>query len=114
VTWELLWAFGRYDLRLSEEQFWALTPREYALLADRCEARTKWEDMRAALAPWMMNLLWATKKGRVELDELMVFNMMRGAAEKPQTTPEEESAKLQNRINTTFGMLVEAARAQKR
>lgn len=112
MTWELLWAFGRYDLRLSEEQFWALTPLEYHLLAERCEAGVKWQDMRAALAPWMMNMLWATKKGKVDLDELMVYNMMQAGTTSTQPTQEERDVELQSRIKGTFEMLGAVARAR--
>lgn len=30
-----LWAIGRYDLKLSEEEFWALTLKEFNLLLKR-------------------------------------------------------------------------------
>jgi hypothetical protein len=83
------------------------------LLADRCEAQTRWHDLRAALAPWMMNQLWASKKARVELEDLVVYNMMQAEESKPERTPEEASADLQNKINSTFQMLAAAAQAKR-
>jgi len=35
LTWEKLWAVGRYDLRLSEEEFWHMVPRQYSALLKR-------------------------------------------------------------------------------
>ena len=32
-----LWSIGRYDLRLSESEFWALTPRQFDALLKRVE-----------------------------------------------------------------------------
>jgi len=30
-----VWSIGRFDLRLTDEQFWRLTPKEYAALIER-------------------------------------------------------------------------------
>ena len=35
MTWETLWAVGRYDLRLTDEEFWHLVPRQFAALVQR-------------------------------------------------------------------------------
>lgn len=107
MTWEQLWAFGIYDLRLREAQFWALTPREFSLLADRCEAQVRWHDLRAALAPWMMNRLWATKGGKVELEDLCVINMMDTVGAVAEEPPEAKAEKLQGRIQATFEALAQ-------
>jgi hypothetical protein len=33
----MLWAVGRYDLRLSETEFWGLVPRQFIALAERAK-----------------------------------------------------------------------------
>lgn len=70
MTWETLWAYGRYDLGLSEAEFWSLTPREFSLLADRDVLHVRWHDMRSALAPFVMNCLWS--KGKAKLEDFLV------------------------------------------
>src|SRR5258708_21419088 len=35
ANWAELWAVGRVDLRLTDEQFWSLTPRQFLLLIER-------------------------------------------------------------------------------
>jgi hypothetical protein len=107
VTWELLWAFGRYDLGLTEEGFWALTPREFHLLAERCDVRTQWKDMRAALAPWMMSVLWTTKRTKVKVEDFMVGHLMEKATTK---APAQREQNLQGKVNSAMHMLAEMAR----
>src|SRR5690606_32336546 len=50
LTWEELWAVGRYDLGLSETEFWELTPYELSLLLDRREEAERRRDARIAVA----------------------------------------------------------------
>ena len=35
MTWEMLWAVGRYDLRLTDEEFWHMVPRQFDALLRR-------------------------------------------------------------------------------
>ena len=35
MTWETLWSVGRFDLRLTEEEFWGLVPRQFVALMER-------------------------------------------------------------------------------
>jgi hypothetical protein len=35
LTWETLWAVGRYDLRLTDEEFWHMVPRQFVALMER-------------------------------------------------------------------------------
>lgn len=37
---------ARFDLRIPDERFWALTPREYRALVERFEERERRSDMR--------------------------------------------------------------------
>ena len=57
-------AFGRYDLGLSEEEFWHLTPRELMALQERHEEAQEWQDYRAGVvAAAIVNML-KTKGGK--------------------------------------------------
>ncbi len=47
--WEQLWSFGRYCLRLSTDEFWDLTPREFEALQSRYQDEQDWLNYRAAL-----------------------------------------------------------------
>lgn len=49
VDWHQLWAIGRYDLGLSDEEFWRLTPAQFAALCDRMEAEREHAEYCAAL-----------------------------------------------------------------
>jgi hypothetical protein len=61
--------------------------------------------MRAALAPWMMNMLWATKKGKVQLEDLMVINMLDSEGNREPLAPQDAATDLQNRVHNTMQML---------
>ena len=47
--WPRLWSYGIHDLRLTDGQFWSLTPRQFQALSDRHE-----DAMRRALHPGAM------------------------------------------------------------
>lgn len=44
---------ARYDLRLTEAQFWALTPYEFSLLLDRHRVDGRWQEGMAAVQPML-------------------------------------------------------------
>ena len=44
-----MWAIGRYDLKLNEEEFWGLTLKEFGLLVERYNAEIERQDFRVAL-----------------------------------------------------------------
>lgn len=44
-----MWASGRYDLGLTEVEFWALTLKELNALSERHQSNQSWLDYRAAL-----------------------------------------------------------------
>jgi hypothetical protein len=46
---EELWAIGRYDLQLSEEDFWRLTLKEFNMLCHRHRERRRAELFNSAL-----------------------------------------------------------------
>lgn len=48
-TWIDLWALGRYDLNLGEEEFWGLTLKEFNALCERFKSNNERLDYRTAL-----------------------------------------------------------------
>ncbi|AQU06109.1 hypothetical protein B1772_04745 [Dehalococcoides mccartyi] len=44
-----MWATARYDLHLTEDQFWRLTLKEYAALLKHHRINMEWQDYRAGL-----------------------------------------------------------------
>ena len=57
-----MWAFGRYDLHLSEGDFWALTLKELDALSERRKDGQEWLDYRAALICTVMSNAWRDTK----------------------------------------------------
>lgn len=50
-----IYAFGRYDLKLSEEEFWNMNPLQYNLLVERHNKKIGYKPEQAAIAqqkPW--------------------------------------------------------------
>lgn len=113
MTWEDLWAYGRYDLRLSEEAFWALTPREFQLLARRADVAVQWEDLRHALAPYTTAAAWSKKGSKLRLSDFVVGDLLRDAEREARRTPEDRQQALGSKINAVFGMLAARARAER-
>jgi hypothetical protein len=44
-----LWAFGRYNLNLTEEQLLDLSPKEYKALSERYQSEQDWLNWRMAM-----------------------------------------------------------------
>jgi len=44
-----LWSIGRYDLHLTEKEFWSLTPVEFHALVGRLRLQKRWGDFRAGI-----------------------------------------------------------------
>lgn len=52
--WLELWSFGRYDLRLTDEEFWELSWDEFSALTERYLKEQESRDYRAALVCWIL------------------------------------------------------------
>jgi hypothetical protein len=51
-----LWATARYDLRLSDEEFWALTPRQFDALVRRHRRHVESQELLfGQLTSWVAN-----------------------------------------------------------
>lgn len=57
-----MWSVGRYDLRLSEEEFWSLTLREFCLLLDRWKLEWRYRETMAAITPWILATIHSDPK----------------------------------------------------
>ena len=44
-----MWAYGKFDLGLSDEEFWGMTPKEFRVLGDRADYQTALLDYRAGV-----------------------------------------------------------------
>ena len=68
MTWLGLWSGARYDLGLSEAEFWRLTLRELMALFDRHAEAEHRADVRATAAVaelWALTAnVWGGKKGK--------------------------------------------------
>jgi hypothetical protein len=78
---------GRYDLRLAEAAFWALTPREYRALADRHAEYGRTEDRRIGELAALVASVAGSKKpnGQPWLPEDIFPSLKTGTA--PTTRP---------------------------
>ncbi len=63
TPWLKLWSIGRYELRFSDEEFWALTPAQFYELLKRYHDEEEKQDFRTAIiASNILNLLPRTEK----------------------------------------------------
>ena len=61
-----MWAVGRYDLKLSEEELWGLTLKEFGLLVERYNAEVERQDFRVALVCSVLANIYRDDKRRAE------------------------------------------------
>jgi len=92
-----LWSFGRYDLRLSEDEVWGLTLRELRALSDRHKDSQSWLDYRAALICTVMANMWRDPKSKA----LVPSDFMPGE-KTSQQTPEQMLATVKL-LNSAYG-----------
>ena len=95
TDWLTAWAFGRYDLGLTEEEFWSLTPREFVALKERHEEAQEWEDYRAGVvACTIVNMLKAKSSKTYKPEDFMPTRRRK------KQTPEEMLAVVENYMAT--------------
>lgn len=89
MTIESLWAFGRYDLGLTDADFWALTPRQYAELMERRREDLHRQDLRiGVLCALVANLLGGDKSKVFEPEDFCI-TPKKGAPPARAQTPED-------------------------
>ena len=76
-----MWSFGRYGLGLSEESFWALTPRQFSALSKQYEREQEQLDRRVALVACVIANSHSEKPHEIE-------DFMPRSAQKKQTDEE--------------------------
>jgi len=107
--------FGRYDVGLSEEEFWELTPAQYDLLAKRHidhekgkirleEAKLERSDYQAALICCVLANINRDKKKKPTPYKVDDF-MPKVVEEKKKQTPEEQFT-IVKMLNAAFGGVV--------
>ena len=62
MTWETLWAVGRYDLRLTSEEFWGLVPRQFMALLKRARSERQRREYGPALIVTAIQSLVSKKR----------------------------------------------------
>lgn len=68
----MLWAVGRYDLGLGEEEFWRLSPRQFGALLERHNEEQRKEDWRAGMiAATIANALRGKKGKAYQAEDFM-------------------------------------------
>lgn len=96
TDWTVLEAFGRYDLGLTEEEFWHLMPRQFVALKERHEEAMEWEDYRAGVvAATIVNMLKAKSSKTYKPQDFMPTRRR-----KEKQTPEEMLAVVKNYMAT--------------
>ena len=74
-----LWSIGRYDLHLTEKEFWALTPAEFFALTGRLSLQKRWGDFRAGIiAATIANVNRGKKKKAYKPADFMPKEESRG------------------------------------
>ena len=97
-----LWAVARYDLRLTEEEFWRLTPRQFFALQDRWLNEVEIRDYHAALvATILANIHRPKTKKPFKITDLMPDRRGRKAAEPKQTW--QQQLALVKQLHLLFG-----------
>ena len=88
---------GRYDLSLGEEEFWALTIKEFNALIERHNNNQEWLNYRAALICTVLANIWRSKNTKAFIpDDFM-------PKEKPdKQTPKQILATVKV-LNAAFG-----------
>lgn len=95
LDWQTLWAVARYDLRLSEEEFWRLIPVQFDALYRRHLEERRWANYRAGIiASTIANIFCKLSK---PIEPLDFFE-----SKKYEQTPEDH-LKIIELLNVGFG-----------
>ena len=98
-----MWAIGRYDLGLSEEEFWSITLRQYQLLNDRFAAAARWQEALNAVTPWLTAEMNRDRKRQRTPFTLRDFMLSEQAARPQRKSPDQ--GQLRAKLDRVFGGL---------
>jgi hypothetical protein len=103
-----LWATARYDLRLSDAEFYALTPREFDALVKRDKRHTEHEEyMFAQLTAVVMNTGFRSREEPAQPKDYMPSQWRKTPASKSsEALTDDRRAEIANRLDRMFGALV--------
>ena len=103
-----LWALGRYDLKLGEDEFWELTLRELMALMERFEAAVDWMNYRSSIiCAVIANAFRDTKKRRKAFTPWDFIPAIGEESERQEQTPTEMFAQVKMWNAALGGSVVE-------
>jgi len=91
---------GRYDLNLSEDEFWDLTMKEFNALIIRYDNNHDWLNYRAALICSVLANIWRGKSKRIFKPADFIPGTIQGK-QKPQTS--KQMLATVKMLNAAFG-----------
>ena len=94
-----MWSVAVYDLGLTTEQFWALTPAQFTTLVDRKEADDKRQDIRTGMIVCtMINIMNGKKGKKVGPLEVMGYDKEDGGNDTPKVDQSSAEIALRFRV----------------
>lgn len=91
---------GRYDLHLSEEEFWCLVPRQFHALMERKRQESLAAEYGPALVVTAIQAMFAGKKAKkIKVTDYMPSYI----APKKEDQPWEQQLKLVKELHTALG-----------
>ena len=84
-----MWQIGRHTLRLTDAEFFNLTPRQFKLLVNAQRAKTEKEEF---LFAQLVAALFAVNGAERNIYDFMPSHRNRKAPESAEPTPEERAA----------------------
>ncbi len=109
-----MWSVGRFDLGLSDEEFWSLTLAEYDALVKRLQVKCKQDDARVAMICCILANVNRDPKKRSKPYEIKDFMPKYGDSEQGQSEPQswQNMHAVARMLNRAFGG-VERVREEK-
>lgn len=99
-----MWSVGRYDLHLTDEQFWRLTFKEWAALIKRYNLQYERDCSHAAMV--CMVLAEINRDREKKREPFTIEDFMPGKGKRKQTTQEQNTAQMvamSRHLNRLFG-----------
>lgn len=84
-----LWAIGKYDLHLSDKEFWSLTLREFSALCDRRAIEVERADFRSSVLCSLVANAWFKKQSGGKFSYKDFMPELQAEEHKRKQTPED-------------------------
>lgn len=98
----MLWAIGRYDLHLSDDEFWSLSPVKYFALYERWERELDHADFMLAQICSVMWNSFRSKGKALKATDFMTYRRKDKTQQKRRQSVEEQMA-IAKAITIAFG-----------